>query len=304
MKSSRRAFFGAAVGAAAVAATWPAWLRRALAQDEPAAPDALAVLSSQYRRAQRAGKPLLVLVVPSDHRAFVRGQAFGELINHGGPEVIGELALTEIAVARLETVRALVPQLPAAAPGREPLMVLIETDAVPARVVPLHGELAASPEMFGRGDWNANLAASERAIDARIALLAGLVHRAVAPDAATIARRAAQARARLDGATRARVEREIAAGRASADTVARAPASIAEAMLASRGQRRAVFAGQLASLGERRVRRARVAGSRWAHATGCGTYVEENVGDRPPAAPCGMGHVAPRSARFLQYYAR
>jgi len=72
-----------------------------------------------------------------------RGRGFGELLNHGDDEALATLALAEIVCAPLVQLRALVPSVPADNGGPEPLMVLVETDGVPARVRLLEGKLPA-----------------------------------------------------------------------------------------------------------------------------------------------------------------
>lgn len=47
---------------------------------------------------------------------------------------------------------------------------------------------------------------------------------------------------------------------------------------------------------------ARIPGSYWEDAGGCGTTIEEYEGDDNWAIACGMGSVSPRSARFLNFY--
>lgn len=301
----RRAILGAAAGAAGLFAS-PGWLARAFAQ--AATPDELAALSEAYRRAQRAGRPLLVLVIPAQQEArHDRAEAFGELLNHASAETMADLALAELATATMSTLRTLVPQ----AGAGEPLMVLVEPDAVPASARALDGALPAMPEYWVFSEemtWEERARREDEVIDRRIALLSGLVRQGIAPDAATLARRAQLARAHVRAAELARVDRAIAAGRASSEVVAIAPALIAEAALAGRGE---ALRAALVELGVERWRRGRIPGSRWAVGGGCGVRVEETEeeiraregGDRVIAmVACGMGHVPERSARFLYWY--
>src|SRR5688572_25701231 len=108
----RRAFLGGVAAAGAAIAAWPSWLQRAFAQDRPGAEDSLAVLSGAYRRAQRAGKPLLVIVIPADDaQKYGRGTAFGELLNFATDDRMALLAMCEVVCAPIASVRQLVPQL-------------------------------------------------------------------------------------------------------------------------------------------------------------------------------------------------
>lgn len=273
----RRAFLGTAVAGAALAGS-TSWIERAFAQ--PPAGDGLAVLSTAYRRAQRAGKPLLVIVIPADVSAkHLRGQAFGEAINFGSDAVMATLATCEVACAEIAAVRQLVPQLPAR--PAEPLLVLIETDAVPARVRPLDGPIAAP-------------------FDGPIG---ALIVRGVAPDDTTIARRAAQARARL-GATRvAQIERALAAGSLQLQEADAAAAIVAERARRATGAARARLTAVLAAAGIARVRARRIDGSHWASSWGCGVDIEDTPVDEGGMMDCGMGHVGPRARRFLYFFA-
>lgn len=294
----RRRFIGAVAAGAAIAA-WPAWLQKAFGQDRPgdeAIRDPLGALSAAFRRAQRAGKPLLVLVVPAaDEQKWQRGQAFGELINHGGDEVMVSLALAEVVCAPMSAVRRLAPQTPAR--PAEPLMVVIETSGVPARVELLHATLAADPpHPFGspRDD-------SEGPIDARIAALSRLLQRSLRADARMIERRAAQARARLGPGGIAELDRALAAHRVAPALADRGAAYVlASELLRSnpvRAWRQAIAQGAIA-----RVRARRIEGSHWANSHGCGTDYEDTPPDERRMIGCGMGFVPPRSARFLSFF--
>jgi hypothetical protein len=297
----RRAFLGAAAAGAAVAASWPAWLRSAFAQDQDDLADPLGTLSRGFRGAQRSGKPLLVLVVPAtDEHKWQRGQAFGEVLNHGGQQVMVELAMCEVICAPMSAVRQLAPQTPAA--PAEPLMILIETDAVPARVTPLDAELVF--ETAYRGPTTPDVL--DRAIDRRIAAISRLIHRSVIGDGdgATLARRAAQVRARLGADTVARIDASLRAGRIDPRLADRGAAHILASELVLT-QPVAAWHRWIAAGATARLRRTRIAGSHWATSTGCGITIE----DADPMADqiivgCGMGHSPPRSQRFLHFFAQ
>jgi hypothetical protein len=295
----RRAFLRAGAAGLAVAASWPSWLRAAFAQSGPQAvpedvADHLVAVSQGFRRAQRNGKPLLVLIIPAaNEEKWQRGSAFGELLNHGGQAVMQDLALVELVCAPMEAVRALVPQAPAL--PADPLMVLVETDAIPACVQVLDARLASDPEPFRGGD-------EEGPIDARIATLSRLIHGAVLPDSQTLERRAAQARNRLGAATIAEIDQALATGSLTPALADRAGAHILATEMARNGAvaawHRAIVAGASA-----RIQQRRIPGSHWASASGCGTDIEEWTRDDNRGYACGMGHVPPRSARFLHFFA-
>lgn len=140
---NRRAFLKASSVASAVttgALCGPAWLRDAFALNErqaPKATDTLATLSTAYRAAERAGKPLVILLIPEDPMArWERGTLFGEYLTHATDDELAPLALAEVTCARRATARLLLPMLPAPAPDakEEPLFLVAETTTVPATV--------------------------------------------------------------------------------------------------------------------------------------------------------------------------
>src|SRR6185436_9234137 len=174
------------------------WLRRAFGAETRACPlpegqEGVVrwrrIVSTAYRRAQQAGKPLLAFVVPKldegdEGSGFVkmwdRGRAFGELLNHGDDEALATLALAEIVCAPMSALKSLAPSLTG-----EPLMVLLETDVVPARVRALDVELPRDPDRWSSekpsspADWDVyfekqnNL--EDQVVQRRISVLARLL---------------------------------------------------------------------------------------------------------------------------------
>lgn len=105
----------------------PLWLRSAFAGET----GGVAEVAAAFRRAQAAKRPLLVLIVPTDRGAGLRrGLAFGALLNHGTDDQIAPLGRVEVVAATQADLQSVVP----AAGDVEALMVLVRTDAVPARV--------------------------------------------------------------------------------------------------------------------------------------------------------------------------
>jgi hypothetical protein len=199
----RRQFFGAAAAALA-ATTWPAWLREAFG-DGPACDRhgkvedgealQLAIVAAAFRRAQRAGRPLLVLVIPTDSGLkWERGHAFGELLNHGSDKDLAPLADAEVVGATVADLAKLVPAVGQA----EPLMLLVDTQKVPATVRALDAPL---PSLYGAESaaesWEATEKAEERAVEARIATLARLLRTGLGSSDERLAARAAEVRRRL-----------------------------------------------------------------------------------------------------------
>lgn len=314
----RRAFLGAAAKASAaialVAADWPHFLREAFADEgtdakaraaqsaEQAKRDRLALLSDAYRRAQRAGKPLLAIVVPSDNSdKWVRGQYFGNWLNHGSVEQRWPLALCEVVCAGMDDLRQLVPTVGLG----EPLMVLIETDQVPATVRRLEAKMpaegaAGAGRHFARdaGEWAEQQRREDEEIETRIAVLSKLLQAAVADGPQLLEKRANQLRAALAPET-ARIEIASAGLRADqADTLAALVALTAQQ--ADRTERAALHK-LLADAAGARLRKQRIPGSYWARQSGCGTTVE-GAEDRSAMVACGMGHVPEKSQRFLYFF--
>jgi hypothetical protein len=199
----RRGFVGAA-GSFALAAMWPTFLREAFADGE--ACDAtraarlsgpahrVAIVAAAFRRAHRAGQPLLVLVIPaSDDTKYERGQAFGELLNHGSDADLAPLADVEVVCATTEELRKLVPS---ASPG-DPLMVLVRPSATPVTATKLDAPLPNAPIAEGGVDWEERMRRIDELPDRRIALLASLLHRELGSARGDVHARAAEVRARL-----------------------------------------------------------------------------------------------------------
>jgi hypothetical protein len=196
---NRRGFLKTSAAAALALAGAPGLIRRAFA-DESCAPReqvGLASLAGAYRRAQRAGRPLLVLVIPADlETQWDRGAAWGELLNHGSDDQLAPLSLVDVACARLSDLARLVPR----AGGREALAMLVDTARVPAQVTRIDGNLPQyEPADRYRGvDWQALELRESIVSTARIDALGRLLRDALAPNGvAEPAAAAREARARL-----------------------------------------------------------------------------------------------------------
>jgi len=200
----RRAFLGAAASGAALL-TQPAWLRQAFAGDS--CDDkmvSLVAITTAFRRAHDAGKPLLVFVIPADDGdKYSRGQAFGELLNHASQAQLALLALVEVVCATMDSVRRVAPSVG----GGEPLMLLIDADAVPATVRRLDARL---PTLDSNVPWDERDKREAELVDQRIAALSRLIGGALAPDVATLTKRAALTRSKLASADVARLEHTLA----------------------------------------------------------------------------------------------
>jgi hypothetical protein len=307
----------------ALAGGWPVWLRRAFGAESGACPlpeghdGALRwrrIVSTAYRRAQQDGKPLLAFVVPridegEEARGFQktwdRARAFGELLNHGDDEALATLALAEIVCAPMSALQALAPSL-----KREPLMVVIETDVVPARVRVLDVELPRTArlgwEPSSPADWESYMEQERKLEDdwvrRRIDTLSALLHDGLRATPQMLLDRAAQVQARLGGLGTAL---PAAAGPAELHRVS--AVLLASAVGLPERERQAAI-GRIADAARFVLCRRRVPGSRWSNAGACADDPELEPGEKQDeesmGVRCGMGHVPEKSRRFLDFLSR
>lgn len=323
----RRTFLGTTAGAAFM----PGFLARAFGSESDATPpqdgpaDRAAKLAAAWKQARARGKPLLVLVVPTEQRdSWARGELLGALLNHGGDGVLQDLALCELACATSAEVRAAVGDpAPAPADRPEPLMLLVEppTTVERARLVALQSDVTSLPNDLPRGGavaaeneagkseteqaqtWQERMAAHERASRACVDAVAKLLHEAVAKDVGQIAARADVNRAALTPAQIAQVDGYCAGGAAPSEgLLLQAAAVVRMAALAPRrrGDAERLLSALAGSARAQWVTQP-VPGARWASSDGCGMDIEgekNNLG----AIACGMGFVPPLGRRFLYFY--
>lgn len=307
LKSASRVPLAAA--AAATMATWPAFLREAFAdaaksESGEEALAGLAVVSEGYRRAQRAGKPLLVLIIPEKPEAkYGRGALFGAFLNHGTVDQLYPLALCEVICATLADLRRLVPSVGTS----EPLMVLVETDQVPATVRRLEVSLATKTELVGRADkdpmreWERLRKAEDGLVLSHNVQLGDLLRTALLDGTGVFEARKRQALATLPTELVNAVSQAAHPGSIElydADRAAILILDAAERRL-SRPQSYELKA-RLREAVRQRLVSVRVPGSHWAQSAGCGTHIE---GIRTTSMiACGMGHVPEKSRRFLYFF--
>ena len=299
------------------AATWPVWIRTAFAGAGPECPSDprqawrwLEIVSEGFRRAQRLGKPLLVLVVPDDGDARWRnGQAFGELLNHGGDEAMALLALAEVICAPMSALRLAVP----GAGDGEPTMVVVETHVVPARCRPVEArlefreaaELLKAPEpadgnQFQRYFEQLDAVYRQLAHD-RITALTEAIRKALAADGAMLEARAQLARTRMGADESAPWLDERPPGARTPAALLRSAALVLRRWRSHPAEPRLLT--NLAGASRAQLCRRRVPGSRWASTLGCGTHVEYEPGEKQEESmfACGMGRTPAISARFLDF---
>jgi hypothetical protein len=154
----------------------------------------LTQLAASFRHAQAASRPLLVLVIPvDDAKKWSRGEAFGELLNHGGDRDLAPLASVEVVCGTMRDLRKLVPTVGVG----EPLMVLVQTDRVPAAVRQLDCDLDPGPSWRSRGDYKDLQRLDEETSNQHIGALGALLRKELGDDASHAARLAAAVRARI-----------------------------------------------------------------------------------------------------------
>ncbi len=283
------------VAVGATAATWPGWIRRAFAKP-PCPPDqreAIGAVAASYRRALRAGKPLLVFVVPAAWpERYSRGVRFGEYLNHARPGALAVLPLAEVVCASAAVLRAVVPQTP----NVEPLMFLVDTDERPPSVHALNERAPTEAESRVETPptdtqqpryWERLQAAETAEIDGRIERMSELVASALAGGPEMLRRRVAQARTQGDNAVARRMEAILIRGLVPPDVNAGA-AIVYAAMVHGSGAWALQLRQALEDDAIARWREHEVPGGRWTLQDGCGGSID-----------CGMGDVPEKSARFL-----
>lgn len=303
----RRSFLGGLV-ASGGAAAFPASLARWFAPQDPVPDDKVVELRRKELRtavqqAKDHGKPLLVFLLPADQgdaRRFERGRWFGVLLNHGGADVLFDVAVCVPACATVADLQAVAGTKPIEG---DPLLLVVDVarvgspDAPPPRVTPLVLELG-DPQR----------AAKEDGIDdVSLAKFGAELHRTIAHHAGGAGELAAAARAAMDDEQRAAVAAFLAGAKAPADDVLVRAAAMVLGAAAERGAEASKHL--LDTLREAVVRtsvKRRPLGGAWYREEGCGIAVENDAGEAVPLRPieCGLGRVPPKCRRFLDLYSR
>ncbi len=141
--------------------------------------EGVARVAAAFRRAQRAGRPLLVLVIPKDDaRKYATGVAWGELLNHGTDAQLAPLGAAEVICATAADLRRIVP----AQGETEPMAFVV----LPGSRVNAQAIEVALPSGHKEED-----------ADRRVVLLGAAVGKAIATDPKRARALAAAARANL-----------------------------------------------------------------------------------------------------------
>lgn len=235
-------------------------------------------------------KPTLVFVIPSDDRAqYLRGHAFGELLNHGSDAQLAPLACFDVICRKVTDLG------PRWRGGllHEPLLIV--DDPKVDTMLAFDAPLSTPPE----GVYDETPAQEEARIDARIAVLARLV--AEAADGARLTAQACRERAGLPPSDLRRIdELPHSLGELQPHEVDRAPATTTLIAREAEPVVRQHLTALLAAGVRSRLCDQRIDGAPWARATGCGTRVEGE--ERNSGIMCGMGHTPERSRRFLMFF--
>lgn len=301
----RRKFLGTVTIGAGFTAL-PMWLSRAFGPQQGACPEPAPAPMSDALPPPRLAcqpntapfKPLLILVIPAEREhQYRRGQAFGELINHGSDEQLAALACFEVRCSRVDQLGpGLREQL-----TEEPLMLVLDHSAAPS-LLPLTARLVYmedGPQRWTHDDWEETERLQEAAIDARIAALAGLI--AGAADGSRLAAQACRERQGLPDADLQRLdELPQSLGELGPRDLDRAPALGLLAARDGEREQRDHLHTLLAASVRARLCDSPVPGAPWARTRGCGVTVEGAA--RQSRVACGMGSVPARSSRFLMFY--
>jgi hypothetical protein len=289
----------------------PMWLSRAfgpkqdICPEDAPEPEHEPAVQVQHRPDCEPGtapfKPLLILVIPADHaQQYRRGQAFGELINHGSDAQLAALACFEVRCLRLDQLDP-PPRDPFV---EEPLMLVLDHTATPS-LLPLTAALThvedAPDRWDGRHDWEEIERHREAAIDARIATLAELI--ASAADGERLLAQACRERQGLPPADLQRLaELPHSLGELGPADLDRAPALGLLATRSGDAQQQSHLSTLLAASVRARLCDSPIPGAPWARTHGCGVTIEGAA--RQSRVACGMGSVPARSSRFLMFYSR
>ncbi|MCB9869512.1 MAG: hypothetical protein H6837_06625 [Planctomycetes bacterium] len=266
-------------------------------------------LRAAHRRAASRGKPLLVFVVPDNQNArYDRGGRLGALLNHGGREVLFDLACCELACATVAEIRT---EFGFDKLSGEPLMLCIElptatTQAKAPTCAAIEVPKTPFPQRIaGRGsseEQEKRYTAHEKR---EVQKVAAALHKVIAPDPGALGTRADRVRSRLAADEREAIESYVATGKPlTTELCVHAAPILRVAALAPRrkGDGKRIL-DTLEKAATETILKRRIAGSKWAKTFGCGSTIEGEQKDAPGVA-CGMGRVTPLANRFLWFFTR
>jgi hypothetical protein len=165
--------FLATIGATtAAAALWPSLIRRAFADasfDAPGAKKTAPGLSTTTKHIDPSNRPQLVIVVPADdNEKNVRGEAWGEYLNHGEARQIAPLAHVDVSCATMAELGALAKDVKG-----EPMAILFSRDGSVRALDTKLPQYTATRRFDPKND--------DTIVDKRIATMAKMVGGALPP---------------------------------------------------------------------------------------------------------------------------
>ena len=262
------------------------------------------MLRFAHLRAMSRGKPLLLLVIPDNAQlASERSRLFGTLLNHGGPDLMLDLAMCELACARTAEAEEI---LGTEAIDGEPLLLLFDFKAPgtkpvrkPLPFTTIDPKLLREKERIGH-DYKSVLAAQNRHAITNNARIATALMKALAADAGALAIRADRVRVRLADEDRASIQSFVDGERSIRPELAIHAAAILRmsALVQGRGDDDERILGAIRSAVKKVFVKQHIADSRWAHSSGCGVSIE---GDSALRVGSGGGHVSAPSKRFFYH---
>jgi hypothetical protein len=178
---NRRAFLGAAASAALAMMVRRAFGDSSLPGKKGGNSSAVAPvdLKAAMARAAAAGVPLFMIVIPEDDaQKWDRGQAWGELLNHGDAAALAPLGRAEVVCAPVsQLAQVAVPGIS----GAEPVAVVIDPKTAKIERL-LHTTLAPYEERFIRvAKEKEKIRPDEEVFTERVAAMAQLVQSGLGP---------------------------------------------------------------------------------------------------------------------------
>lgn len=272
-----------------------------------------AIARAGLERARKAGKPLLVLVIPSEAGpASERGEWFGSWLALADDALLADLALFERICVPMAALADL--ELRDLDDTAEPVMLFIETHEDAPRAIAIDGALDKELVQTFANPWpheGESYEAAElrvgNAIRARNAALSRWLRDGVKLDE-RMAQLAAQVDATLTEAERALIAKHLAQPAAIDRAVLeRAGAVVRHAIPFAETKQQEAAISAIAAAAADAIRTRPPAGAVWAHSTGCGFEFEDpdREGDtRDAGIACGMGFVPEDGKRFLYFLQR
>ena len=281
----RRRNFLKTVALSAALSACPGWMRAAFAGTHEPAEDAR-IIEAVWRRAQARVKPMLVLIVPKDpsHR-HPRGRTLGAMITHGDERVMAALALYEVVCATPTALTKVIPEA-ASVSGAEPWMLSVERREAKVVVTAIDPTL---PKVVPLRDPQ-----HEAITGQRTARLADAIEASALLPKNDASARLARAKKELPADLLQRIADAQSRTGLSVEDTLNAATVLAEDLP---GWRPALAAAAIATLRDRAPE-----GTYWANNSGCGTDIEGHP-EFSEMVDCGMGHIPPKAARFLYFFA-